>query len=264
MTPPIPAHSRWPGQPLPLTPIRVGIFIDGMTFKIISDYYRFEHSRHARPGFEGIDLLAQSLVGSHLKRPAKVSQKHLFMGVRPGPAAGLSPGFEQSMRRNSVTPHYLPMVGAGEKGVDTALTLEMYRLAITKQVDAAVLVATDGDFAPLALEVRALGVPVYLLGFHLPNASRQPVYLATALRQSVSHTLSVSAFIDSPAASGHPMIDRLFYRPASSFAGVRAAAPTPAPSAHPGHSPYSASPLAQIAAPRPLAPPPADALLRAG
>lgn len=230
MTPEIATHSRRPGQPLPSNPLRVAIFFDGMTFKIASDYYRFEHSRHARLRFEGIDLLAQSLVGSHLKLPAKVSQKHLFIGVRPGPDAGLSSAFEESMRRNSVTPHYLPMVGAGEKGVDTALTLEMYRLAITKQVDAAVLVATDGDFAPLALEVRALGVPVYLLGFHLPNASRQPVYLATALRQSVSHTLSVSAFIDSPEAKGHPMIDRLFYRPASSVAGVRGAAPTPSQS----------------------------------
>ncbi len=226
----LPSQERWPGQPLPLTPMRVGIFYDGMTFKIISDYYRFEHSRHARLAFEGIDLLAQSLVGTHLRRPAKVSQKHLFMGVRPGPTAGLSPAFEESMRRNSVTPHYLSMVGTGEKGVDTALTLEMYRLAITKEVDAAVLVATDADFAPLALEVRALGVPVYLLGFHLPNASRQPVYLATALRQSVSRTLSVSAFIDSPEANGHPMIERLFYQPAYSVAGVRATAPTPAPS----------------------------------
>lgn len=48
-----------------------------------------------------------------------------------------------------------------EKAVDVMLSVDMYRMAVEDQYDAAYLLSADGDFTPTVRAVRNLGKPVY-------------------------------------------------------------------------------------------------------
>lgn len=48
-----------------------------------------------------------------------------------------------------------------EKAADVMLSIEMYRLAVNNEYDAAYLLSADGDFTPVVQAVRELGKKVY-------------------------------------------------------------------------------------------------------
>jgi hypothetical protein len=109
-----------------------------------------------------------------------------------------------------VKPHYLPRNRYGEKGVDIELGLEMLTAGITRRIDIAVLVATDGDFVPLARRLKALGIPVVLLGFHLPHARPKPICLSCQLTDAVSWALPMQDIIDHPLDADRSLVEQLF------------------------------------------------------
>ena len=61
-----------------LTPhaARIGVFFDGVAFKLISDYYLSESAWQRRLAFQGIDALAESHVGQWLRMTARVVERH--------------------------------------------------------------------------------------------------------------------------------------------------------------------------------------------
>lgn len=195
--------------------MRVGLFYDGITFKILSDYYLHEHWRQSRLSFGGIEGFVKVCLQRMMGRTPDVTEQHLFIGVArwrgaQGRSSGLAPNFERVMQVNGVKAHYFEQTSGGEKGVDTALTIEMLQLAWTRRIDVAVLLATDGDFAPLAKAVRAAGVPVVLLGFHLPHSKRQPLYMSLNLTDAVTAAIDMPEMIERPLRSYQQAIENLF------------------------------------------------------
>lgn len=194
--------------------LRAGLFYDGVTFKILSDYYLRETAWQARLSFRGLDRLAEEVLSHQMKIACKVTERHLFIGVRQhgqGGAGGLDPSFEAAMKRAGVTAHLLPCNCKGEKGVDTSLSLEMFGAAMEGRIDAAVLLATDGDFAPLAQKMRSAGFPVALLAFHLPHKRPQPVFLSPALTDAAAFVFLVSDWIEKPPAGFADLIPQIFW-----------------------------------------------------
>lgn len=205
--------------------LQIGVFYDGVTFKLISDYYRYVHPRQARLGFRGLHSLVEDAVARDLGS-GRVTESHLFIGLSPSRAQGprglhLARPFEQVMENCRVTPHYLPRTRFGEKGVDIELGMEMLTAAVTRRIDVAVLIATDGDFAPLALRIREIGVPVLLLGFHLPHALPRPICLSCSLTDAASQVLLMPDLIDRPAERDRELVDQLFVQPPSGGVELR-------------------------------------------
>jgi hypothetical protein len=119
---------------------------------------------------------------------------------------------------NKVQPHFLPRNRYGEKGVDMELGLEMYSSAVSGRIDIAALLATDGDFAPLARRVRSVGVEVVLLGFHLPHIQPKPIALSPRLADSVSLLVPMPELIDRPTPTGRLLVDGIFLQRDSRWA----------------------------------------------
>lgn len=206
---------------------RAVVFIDGMTFKILSDYYRQEHARQSRLSFPGLDKLVSWYLEDVLHQPVRVTERHLFIGVRPSPysvsgEATVPPAFRETLMLSEVILHSLPLRTRHEKGIDTLLTMELLEKAIHNEIDIAVILATDGDFAPLMRKVRSLGIAVLLLGFHLPSNPRQPVFLSAALTDSVTWHLDVSDLIESRAPKDRSLVDGLFWSPPASGRSLKA------------------------------------------
>lgn len=200
--------------------LKIGVFYDGVTFKLISDYYCYAHPRQARLAFRGLHSFIETAVARDLGS-GRVTESHLFIGISPSRPEGsdglhLARPFEQAMANCGVEPHYLRRTRFGEKGVDLELGLEMLMAGVTRRIDVAVLVATDGDFAPLADRMRAIGVPVVLVGFHLPQAVPRPICLSLSLTDAASRVLFMPALIDRPAARDRELVNQLFVQPACS------------------------------------------------
>ena len=60
-----------------------------------------------------------------------------------------------------------------EKAADVLLAVEMYRLAVNDEYDAAYLLSADGDFTPAVQAVRELGKKVYCASPLFSHALRQ-------------------------------------------------------------------------------------------
>jgi hypothetical protein len=62
---------------------RIGLFYDGVTFKMVSDYYLHHHGRQARPSFRGLNAFLEG----HLAQTCgacSISEAHYFIGVEAG------------------------------------------------------------------------------------------------------------------------------------------------------------------------------------
>jgi uncharacterized LabA/DUF88 family protein len=212
---------------------KVGIFIDGGYFDEVSKYYRYNHPRSSWLNLGGLLAYAKSLVenieGKSEERYSKtvvVTEAHFFRGkfsAESADAAGKLMDdrvFEDIIMRSGVTPHFSPLDENGpvpkEKGVDVGLALEAYDLAVQGKVDYVVLVAGDGDYAPLMRKLHARGVNTVVLvwNFHYsfigPNG--QPIEKVTnssrALATEAMHPIDMNAIVDD--RERYPKADMLF------------------------------------------------------
>jgi uncharacterized LabA/DUF88 family protein len=94
--------------------------------------------------------------------------------------------------------------------VDTALALEVQGAMFQRRIEVAVLLATDGDFAPVARAVRQTGGHIVLLGFHLPNKGPRPLVLSPELTDAVDLVVPVSEWIGKPEAGKEDVVKGLF------------------------------------------------------
>ncbi|MGQ9919161.1 MAG: NYN domain-containing protein [Bryobacteraceae bacterium] len=105
---------------------------------------------------------------------------------------GLPESFERAMQRAAVQPHYLRRSRWGEKGVDTALALEMQIAVMEGRIQVAVLVATDRAFVLAAQAVRRTGGRLVLVGLHLPHLYPRPVILSPDLTDAADRLISLT------------------------------------------------------------------------
>lgn len=158
--------------------IRVGLFIDGGFFSDVSDYYRYHHQRHARISLIGLQDYIQVRIAQLEKQDVnqcQVVEAHYFRGrfsARSAETAGKlmdERRFDDVLMRAGIVQHYLPLQERGnrvvEKGVNVWLALEALDLAVHKGLDVVVLLASDGDYVPLARKLSSVGTRVMLLGW---------------------------------------------------------------------------------------------------
>jgi cold shock CspA family protein len=154
--------------------VRIGIFYDGNFFFHVSNYYQYHHERRQRISVGGLHAFVRSEV-ARLEdvnvRHCPIAEAHYFRGrLRASDADDRDllyreRVFDDVLVREGVIAHYLPMSREGERGLDVALALEAYDLAVTNRFDVAVLVACDGDYLTLVRKLAARGVRVMVLGW---------------------------------------------------------------------------------------------------
>lgn len=213
---------------LPGNVLRIGVFYDGSYFQHVSDFYFFSHWRHARLSLQGMQEFIRQLVAQSTARPlseARIVEAHYFRGRRSAREAVARDAllaerhWDDHLMHLGITSHYLPLVTGSndrfvEKGVDVLFTVEALERAMSNRFDVLVMVAGDGDFAPLARCLQRHGIPVALLAWDLGQGTESRTGRGTRTsRRLMAESMYVHPMhqiIDDPARADDPSINALF------------------------------------------------------
>ena len=204
--------------------LRVGVFIDGSFLHHVSNYYKYINERRQRisiPGLqeyirvkaaelEGVDRQYVHIVDSHFFRwrfSAKLSQANDKLYSERL--------FDDILISSNVQPHYMPISGNKETGVDVALALECLEGAMNGMYDVVALVAGDGDFVPLVVKLKRLGVRVLLAGWTFEytdpqNGGTHQTTTSMRLIDEVTYPLAMQDVMNTPVTSRDPLVRQLF------------------------------------------------------
>jgi cold shock CspA family protein len=202
---------------------RVGVFYDGNFFSHVSNYYLYYHPRRARinvtglhdfirnevANLEGVDERYCQIVDAHYFRgrfPAREAQnRNQLYGERL---------FDDVLVREGITTHYLPISAEKETGIDVWFALEAFEQAIYKRFNICVLIASDGDYLPLARKLNTIGARVMVLGWDFKYVNDQGEERETRTSQwllsEVTYPVLMSTIIEDRARRNDPIINALF------------------------------------------------------
>ncbi|MBO5761114.1 MAG: NYN domain-containing protein [Lentisphaeria bacterium] len=172
---------------------RIAVFYDGNYFYHVSNYYCYGHPRRTRLSIPGIhEFIVKYIATCEGIAPkfCQIVDCHYFRGRLPAMEANerqilLNERiFDDILMREGIVTHYLPMTKSGEKGVDVSLALEALELAILKQYNVVVLIASDGDYVPLIRKLNSLGTRVMVCGwdFEYTDDQGNARYTSTSTR----------------------------------------------------------------------------------
>ena len=203
--------------------MRIGIFYDGNYFYHVSNYYCYAHPRRARLSIPGIHEFIKKMVSEkeHVdERLCQIVDCHYFRGRLPAMEANArrillnERIFDDILMREGVVTHYLPMSHGMEKGVDVSLALETLELAIFKQFNILVLIASDGDYVPLVRKLNSLGTRVMVLAWNFEymddNGNLRYTGTSQKLLSEVSYPLIMDQIIDGNIRFDRINVDSLF------------------------------------------------------
>ena len=203
--------------------MRIGIFYDGNYFYHVSNYYCYAHPRRARLSIPGIHEFIKKMVSEkeHVdERLCQIVDCHYFRGRLPAMEANArrillnERIFDDILMREGVVTHYLPMSHGMEKGVDVSLALETLELAIFKQFNILVLIASDGDYVPLVRKLNSLGTRVMVLAWNFEymddNGNLRYTGTSQKLLSEVSYPLIMDQIIDGKIRIDRINVDSLF------------------------------------------------------
>ena len=203
--------------------MRIGIFYDGNYFYHVSNYYCYAHPRRARLSIPGIHEFIKKMVSEkeHVdERLCQIVDCHYFRGRLPAMEANArrillnERIFDDILMREGVVTHYLPMSHGMEKGVDVSLALETLELAIFKQFNILVLIASDGDYVPLVRKLNSLGTRVMVLAWNFEymddNGNLRYTGTSQKLLGEVSYPLIMDQIIDGKIRFDRINVDSLF------------------------------------------------------
>jgi uncharacterized LabA/DUF88 family protein/cold shock CspA family protein len=160
---------------------RIGIFYDGNYFYHVSNYYNYVHEKQNRISIAGLhDFIRQQASevegnGGNFHQ-CQIVDAHYFRGrlnaveaSQKGNQLYYERVFDDILMSEGITTHYFPVkTGNGqrpEREVDVWLALEAFELSLYKQFDILVLIASDGNYAPLVRKLNTLGTRVMLLSW---------------------------------------------------------------------------------------------------
>jgi hypothetical protein len=210
------------------TLVRIAIFYDGSYFQQVTNHYRYSHPIGRRIDLGGLHDFVRWRVSRLEEYPpalCQIVEAHYFRGrftlsdLDDKAARDANPGFveeflrgervfDQLLSAHNIVPHYLRVDTRQdpprEKGVDVAMALEAFDVAVTRKLDWVVLITPDADYVPLARKLAAIGTRVMLLGWEFPGRT----IVAKALINEVSDAIAMTALIDQ-GVSGFE-IDTLF------------------------------------------------------
>lgn len=177
--------------------VRVAVFYDGYWYQNAARF--FAHDRGTVLSVAGLhDAIrwhAAGLFGCPVQQ-VTISHAHYVAG-----STEASAGCEQEMTDHGVICHQVPVTARkGEVGADVELALTCYQLACETSADLVVLLAGDGDFAPLATRVagRGLRVLVPVADFSYPRPG-----------DGATETVTTSQWLTSRATDITPLAEML-------------------------------------------------------
>jgi len=207
---------------------RIGVFYDGNYFLHVSNYYAYHHERRGRLSIAGLhDFIRHKLAeeedkGMHL---CQIVDAHYFRGRLSAQEASNEGNrlfydrlFDDILMMEGVTTHYLPVRTTfygqrQERGIDVWMALEAFELALHKQFDVVVLIASDSDFVPLVRKLHTHGVRVMLFAwdydFYDEEGRRRSTVTSQALWQEVTYPLAMQEVITDDNDPDFP-VSRLF------------------------------------------------------
>ncbi|TCN66667.1 NYN domain-containing protein [Acetobacteroides hydrogenigenes] len=206
---------------------RIGVFYDGNYFLQVSNYYNYVHPRKRRLSISGLHYYIRHLVAKEENvdiKLCKIADAHYFRcrysaqdASQRGNQLYYDRVFDDILMSEGVITHYLPFKNnfgkKEERGIDVWLALEAFELAIYKQFDIVVLIASNGDYVPLVRKLNTLGTRVMVLGweFEYTNDEGQKVVTKTSqdLLEEVSYPVPMHTEIDENEEDSE-IVDNLF------------------------------------------------------
>lgn len=209
--------------------VRIGVFYDGNYFLQVSNYYAYGHQRHRRLSISGLHEFIRYQVAqeeSNDTRLCQIVDSHYFRG-RLSAADASQRGdtlywdrvFDDILMSEGVITHYLPVKSTAEgikleKGIDVWLALEAFELSFYKKYNVLVLIASDGDYVPLARKLNSIGTRVMLLSwdFEYMTDTGQKIVTRTSqdLLEEVSYPIAMHELIDNRIRKNDPIVNNLF------------------------------------------------------
>lgn len=191
--------------------LRIGVFYDGNFFHHVSSYFNFEHSVKKWISLKGLHGLIKGVTAYHLTdcdlQKCRITRAHYFRGRYNAHDASdrnflfRERAFEDLLIKENINLHYRLLSSRNtEKGVDASLILKVHRLALESKIDVAVLITSDGDFAPLVNELEAVGVRTMIVGcnfeFYKYNYIKQQTKTCYHLIEDSSFHVLLNEFVD--------------------------------------------------------------------
>jgi len=209
--------------------VRIGIFYDGNYFLKVSNYYAYGHPRRRRISLAGLhDFIRQTVAeeeGSE-SRFCQIVDAHYFRGrlsaqeaSQRGDTLYYDRVFDDILMSEGITTHYFPIKtypdgSRQEKGIDVWLALEAYEQAIYKRFNVVVLIASDGDYVPLARKLNTLGTRVMVLGWDFEFTNEHNVRIVTRtsqdLLEEVTYPVQMHRLIDDRVQGNTLLVNNLF------------------------------------------------------
>ena len=185
--------------------VRVAVIYDGCWYQHTARF--FTHDRQAAPSLAGLhDAIrwhAAGLFGCPVQR-VTISHAHYVAG-----RTEVSCWWEEEMADHGVICHPVPVTaGKGEVGGDVELALTCYQLACETVPDLIVLLAGDGDFAPLAARLVGRGlrllVPVANFAYPRPDGTTVAVTTSAWLTRRATDTPALAALLAAADGEDYP------------------------------------------------------------
>lgn len=204
-----------------VSPLRVGVFIDGFTFRKVNEYYRVHHTRHSPINFVGLKnwinheviklFKPQGLIHmeSHYYHPyedPRESGNKRYMGTLQ---------FENRLVEAGIQMHYSSMDLTELKRPNPDLMDDAVIFAMYKKIDVAVLLSTQGQYASLPPQLKTMGVPTILLGwnFEYPAANYMVKWHTDALlRERSSHYVPMEKVMGKENGAVSAIVNKIFQK----------------------------------------------------
>ena len=153
-------------------PFHVNFYIDGFTLKKVNDYYRNHHPLHAAVDFIALRNWARQQAIRLFDPPKKyaIMECHYYHPYKDPKRSGAQRqgmmNFERELRHAGFQIHYLQEVGDAGNKPNMDMISDATRFACYREVDAVILLTTQGQFSPLPGRLKGMGIPTLLLGWN--------------------------------------------------------------------------------------------------
>jgi len=207
---------------------RVAIFYDGNYFLHVSNYYNYNHDRKRRLSIAGLHEFIKAKVAeeenSQPHQCAIVDAKY-FRGRLSAKSASQKNNrlyydrvFSDILMSEYVHSLHLPLRSNHgrfeEKGIDVLLAVEAMTLAALDQIDVLVLIASDGDYVPLARKLPSLGVRTMVLSWNFEFEEDGGRMAVTRTSQDLLHwstyPVDMTSIINEPLEDEEQLVEDLF------------------------------------------------------
>jgi cold shock CspA family protein/uncharacterized LabA/DUF88 family protein len=194
----------------------------------VSNFYNYVHDRRSRISIRGLHDFIRKQVAIEEEADfhrCQIIDAHYFRGRLSASEASqrgnllyFERAFDDILMSEGVTVHYLPVRNFNgrwqEKGIDVWLALEAFEMAFYKRFDVVVLLAADGDYAPLVKKLHSLGSRVMLLHWNFEytdeEGSRFSTRTSNDLVTSVTYPIPMHELMDDFSAQSEAIVTSLF------------------------------------------------------